>query len=185
MVQLTVTPHKDQDFEAFLKRPYVRETLNVGSDINVIKFMQKTHPHLAVQDPVRYNYGDIERILEKDVYQAINPLECVSADEKCLPLTVRLPIGWVLSEPLPSSSSFVSTFFQANVEQNCELAFQVKTWYDMELYGAYKQVGLRSAADARAQERLETTTFHHDQRYDIGMLWPMITSSSQITTFCQ
>ena len=33
VVQLTVTPHRDQDFEAFTVRPYVREILNVGSDI--------------------------------------------------------------------------------------------------------------------------------------------------------
>ena len=33
VVQLTVTTHKDQDFEAFTVRPYVRKTLNVGSDI--------------------------------------------------------------------------------------------------------------------------------------------------------
>ena len=41
----------------------------------------------------------------------------------------------------------------------------------MESYGAYKQVDTRSAADARAQELLETTTIHNGQRYDVGMLW--------------
>ena len=41
----------------------------------------------------------------------------------------------------------------------------------MESYGAYKQVDPRSAADARTQEILETTTFHNGQRYDVGMLW--------------
>ena len=30
VVQLTVTPHKDHDFEAFTVRPYVTETSNVG-----------------------------------------------------------------------------------------------------------------------------------------------------------
>ena len=40
----------------------------------------------------------------------------------------------------------------------------------MDLYGAYKQVDSRSAADARAQEIFETTTFHNGQRYDVGML---------------
>ena len=42
VVQLTVTPHKDKDFEAFTVRPYVRETLNVGSDIIDVKSMQET-----------------------------------------------------------------------------------------------------------------------------------------------
>ena len=75
VVQLTVTSHKDQDFEAFTGRPYVRETLNVGSDIIDVKSMQETYPHLAVLDPVRYSYGEIEMILGQDVYHAIRPLE--------------------------------------------------------------------------------------------------------------
>ena len=41
-VQLTVTPHKDQDFEAFTVRPYVRGKLNVGSNIIDVKSMQET-----------------------------------------------------------------------------------------------------------------------------------------------
>ena len=41
----------------------------------------------------------------------------------------------------------------------------------MESYGAFKQVDPRSAADARAQEILETTTLRNGQRYDVGMLW--------------
>ena len=52
VVQLTVTTHKDQDFEPFTVRPYVRETLNVGSDIIDVKSMQETYPHPAVLDPV-------------------------------------------------------------------------------------------------------------------------------------
>ena len=84
---------------------------------------------------------------------------------------MRLPIGWVLSGPLTSSSSLVSTCFKANVEQDYELGCQVKSWYDMESYGAYKQVDPRSAADARAHKILETKTFHNGQRYDVGMLW--------------
>ena len=103
-VQLIVTPHKDQDFEAFTVRPYVRETLNVGSDIIDVKSMQKIYPHLAALDPVRYSYGDIEMILRQDIRQdAIRLLEYFSADEKCSMIAVRLPITCVLSDPLPSS----------------------------------------------------------------------------------
>ena len=105
VVQLTVTPHMDQDFEAFTVRPYVRETLNVGSDIIDVKSMQETYPYLAVLDPVSYSYGEIEMILGQDVYHAIRPLEYFTADEKCSPFAVRLPVGWVLSGPLPSSSN--------------------------------------------------------------------------------
>ena len=171
MVQLTVKPHEDPDFEAFTVRPSVRETLNVGSDIIDVKSMQETYPHLAILDPVKYSYGNIETILGHNVYHAICPLEYFAADEKSSPFAVRLPKVWVLSGPLPSSSSLVSTCFKVNVEQDFELACQVNSWYDMESYSAYKQVDPRSAADARPQKILETITFHNGQRYGVGMLW--------------
>ena len=57
------------------------------------------------------------------------------------------------------------------MEQDCELASQVKSWYNMESYGALKQVDPRSAADARALDILENTTVHNGKRYDVGMLW--------------
>ena len=169
--RLTVTPHEDQDFETFTVRPYVRETLNVVFDIIDVKSLQQTYPHMAVLDQVKYSYGNIEMILGQDIYHAIRPLEFFSADTNCSPFAVRLPIGWVLSGPLPSSARLISTCFQANIEQDFELACQVKSWYDIESYGAYKQFDPRSAVAARAQEILETTTFHNWQRYDIGMLW--------------
>ena len=109
-------------------------------------------------------------ILGQDVYHAIRSLKYFAADEKCSPFAFRLPIGWVLSDPIPSSSNLVSTCFKANVEQDYELACQIKSWYDMVLYGVYKQVDPASAADACAQEIFETT-FHNGQRYDVGMLW--------------
>ena len=159
--QLSVTPHKDQDFEAFTVRPYVREKLNLGSDIINVKSTQETYPHLAVLDPVRYSYGDIEMILGQDVYHAIRPLEYYSSDRKCSPFAIRLPIGWVLNGPLPSSSCLVSTCFKANIEQDYELACQVK--YDMEVYPL-------SAVDDRALKILKTMTFNNGQKYDVGIL---------------
>ena len=117
VVQLTVTPHKDQDLEAFTVRPYVRETLNLESDIKSIdvKSMQETYPHLAFLDPVNYSYGNIEMILGQDVYHAIRPLEYFAADEKCSsPFVVRLPIGWVLSGPLPFKYKFSINVFQCH-----------------------------------------------------------------------
>ena len=107
----------------------------------------------------------------QDVYNAISPLEYFAADEKCSPFALRLPIGLVLSGPLPSSSVLVSACLKANMEQDFELASQVKSWYDMESYEALKQVELRSAADARVLDSLEKTTVHNGRRYDVGMLW--------------
>ena len=71
VLQLTVTPHKDHDFEAFAVSPIVRKTLDIVSDIIVLKCMQQTYPHLAVPDPVRYSFGDIEFILGQDSYHVI------------------------------------------------------------------------------------------------------------------
>ena len=61
VVQLTVTPHKHQDFEEFTVRPYVREILNAGSNfIDFLKSMQESYQHLTVLAPARYSSGDIE-----------------------------------------------------------------------------------------------------------------------------
>ena len=82
VVQPTVTSHNDQDSKAFTVHPYLREILNVGSNIIDVKSMQEAYPHLAVLDPVRYSYGDIEMRLGLDAYHVIRPLEYFSADEK-------------------------------------------------------------------------------------------------------
>ena len=108
-------------------------------------------------------------ILGQDVYHAIRPLEYFSADEKRSPVAVRLPIGWVLSGPLPSSYCLTSTCFNVNIEHDNELTSQVKSWYDIESFGASKQVHPRSAEDTRAHEILESTTIYNGQRYNVGM----------------
>ena len=171
LVELIVTPRDNQAFEPFKVGPYVKEDLNVGADVINIKALQETYPHLAVLDPVTYCYGNIEMILGQDVHHAIRPLEFFAADEKSSPFAVLLPIGWVLSGPLTSSSGLVSTCFKANMEQNFELTSQVKSWYDMESYGALKQVDPRSSSDAHAHEVLENSTMHNGKRYNVGKLW--------------
>ena len=113
VVQLTLTPHKDQDFEAFTVRPYVRETLNVGSEIIDVKSKQETYPHLAVLDPVKYSYGNIEKILGKDVYHAIRPLEYFAADENCSPFALRLPYWLGFKRPTSVKFKFRLNVFQS------------------------------------------------------------------------
>ena len=58
-----------------------------------------------------------------------------------------------------------------NIEHDNELARQVKSWYDIESFGASKQVDPRYAADSSAHEILESTTIHNGLRYDVGILW--------------
>ena len=110
-------------------------------------------------------------IFGQDVYHAVRPLEYFSADEKRSPVAVLLPTGCVLSGPLPSSSCLTSTCFKMNIEHDNELASQVKSWYDIESFGANKHVDSRSSADARSHEILESSTIHKGLRYDVGMLW--------------
>ena len=142
---------------------------NTDGFVNVIntKALQETYPHLAVLDPFTFCYRNIEMILGQDVNHTIRPLVYFAADEKCSHFAVRLPIVWVLSGPLPSSTSLIST----RSETNFELTSQVKSWYDMESYGALKQVDPQSAADARALDIFENITVHNGKRYDVEMLW--------------
>ena len=164
-------PREHQNFEPFIINPFVKESLNVGSDKINVQALQETYPHLAVLDPVTYSYKDIEMILGQAVYHAIRPLDYFAADEKRSPVAVRLPIGWVLKGPLPSSSCLTPTCFKVNIEHDNELASQVRSWYDIESFGANKQVDSRSAADARALEIPGNTTVHNGSRYNVGMLW--------------
>ena len=157
VVEWTLLPHKNQNFEAFTVRPYVSETLNIGSDI--IDIIEVHARRLPTSGSPRSSYGEVEMIIGQHIYHAIRPLEYFLADEKCSPFAVRLALGWVLSGPLPSSSSLVSTCIKANFAQNFELACQVKSWYEMESYGAYKQVDPRSEADARLQDKLKQQLF--------------------------
>ena len=113
-------------------------------------------------------------ILGQDVFHFIRPLEYFDSDCKNAPVAVRLPLGWVLSGPLPSTSGLFSTCFKAvtsNKDADSELGDQLRSWYEMESYGAFKQVDPRSAADARAEKILERTTYHDGSRYQVGMLW--------------
>ena len=70
-----------------------------------------------------------------------------------------MPIGWILSGPLPLPIGLRVTSFKCNVE-DVALADQVKKRYELESYGTFKQADPRSAADKRAQKNLDTTTFH-------------------------
>ena len=136
--ELTVTPRDQQAFEPTKVSPYVNEDLNVSAHAIKVKALQELYSHLAVLKPVRYCYGNIEMVLGQDVYHAIRPFEYFAADEKCFSFAVHLPTCWVLSGPLPASSSLVSTCFKAKMEHDFELAGQVKYWYYMELYSAIK-----------------------------------------------
>ena len=127
----------------FVVKLYVREDLKVGTDTIVVELMKSKYPHLQPNSLKKYSYADVEMILGEDVFHSIRPPEYFDSDRKNDPVAVRLPLGWVLSGPLPSSSGLYSTCFKAvasNKEVESELADQLRRWYDIESYGAYKQV---------------------------------------------
>ena len=109
-------------------------------------------------------------ILGQDVFHAIKPLEYFQGRNQNTPVAVRMPIGWVLSGPLPSPIGVRATIFKCNVE-DVALADQVKKWYELESYGTFKQADPRSSADKREQKVLDSTTIHDGSRYVVGMLW--------------
>ena len=174
IVELKLTPvHSGGACSTFEVKPYVRRTLHVGNDIINVDHLKKQYPHLEPIALSKYNYGDVEMILGQDVFHLIRPLEYFEADRKNAPIAVRLPLGWVLSGPLPSTSAFFSTCFKAvtKSETDSKLADQLRSWYDLESFGAKREVDSRSAADARASSILENTTYHDGCRYQVGMLW--------------
>ena len=138
-----------------------------------VELLKQKYPHLEPIALQKYSYADVEMILGQDVFHSIRPLEYFESDRKDTPIAVRLPLGWVLSGPLPSTSGLFSTCFKAVVENESDskLADQLRSWYEMESFGAKKQVDPRSAADARALNILENTTYHDGSRYHVGMLW--------------
>ena len=144
--------------------------MKVGNIIDVDK-LKTTYPHLESIPLSKYSYSDVEMILGQDVFHCIRPLEYFEADRPNTPIAVRSPLGWVLSDPQPTG--LFSTCFKdvASTENDSILAEQLRSWYDIESYGAYKQVDFRSAADARAMKILEETTFNDGCRYQVGMLW--------------
>ena len=175
MVELKLTPvHSGGSCSPFTVKPFVREDLSVETDITDVDMLKTMYPHLEPIALKKYSYTDVEMILGQDVFHSIRPLEYFDSDRKNTPVAVRLPLGWVLSGPLPSTSGFYSTCFKAvtcDIKFETALADQLRNWYDIESQGTYKQVDSRSAADARASKILAETTYHDSSRYQVGMLW--------------
>ena len=137
-MDLTVTSKFNPE-KSFSVCAYVKDDINIGSDIiNVSKLIEK-YPHLEAVNPAEYRYADEETTLGQDAYEYIRPLEyCQDKSQKSL-LVVRVPRGWVLSGTLFPSSSLIFTCLKCNIEV-VSLVEQAKSWCELELYGAYKQV---------------------------------------------
>ena len=173
-VELKLTPvHSGGSCSSFPVKPFVRNGLKIGNDFIDVDNLKAKYPPLEPISLSKYSYADVEMSLGQDVFHAIRPLEYFESDRRNTPIAVRLPLGWLLSRPLPSITGLLSTCFKAvtSSENVSILADQLRSSYDMESFGAYKQVDSRSAADAQAMKFLEETTFNDGCRYQVGMLW--------------
>ena len=112
-------------------------------------------------------------ILGQEEVHIFRTLECFETDRKSTPIAVRLPLGWISSGPLSSTSGFFSTCSKAVTQNESDftLAGQIRSWYGTESFGAYKQVDPCSASDGRAEKMSEDTTYHDGCRYLVGILW--------------
>ena len=114
IVEIKLTPvHSVNSCPPFIVKPCVRKNLNVGTDVIDVDALKIRYPHLDPIPLAEYRYEDVGMILGQDVFHRIRPLEYLDTDRKDTPTAVRLPLGWVLSGPLPVTSGFVSTCFKA------------------------------------------------------------------------
>ena len=148
-VEVNVFAKFDHHEYSFRVTPFVKDSLSVGSETIDVTILQDRFPHLHPIKPIVYNHSDVEMILGQDVFHAIKPLEYFQGRNQNTPVAVRMPIGWVLSGPLPSPIGVRATTFKCNVE-DVALADQVKKWYELESYGTFKQADPRSSADKHA-----------------------------------
>ena len=160
---------KENDF-ALEIAPFVKNDINVGTDTIDVNQLQREYPHLAPLSLQNYTYSDVHVILGQDAFAAIRPIEYFDCEQPNTPVAVRLPIGWVLSGPMKSSTCLLSLCFKVN-NSDFDLSEQIRSWYEMDSFAAYKQVDLRSQSDQRALEMLKSSTFFDGERYSVGMLW--------------
>ena len=111
------------------------------------------YPYLEPIPLKMYSYAEVKLILRQDIFHSIHPLEYFESDRQNTSIYVRLPLGWVLSGSLPSTSGLSLTCFKAVTQRKTDskLADKIWSWFDIQSYGAYGRVNPRSAADPRSE----------------------------------
>ena len=149
---------------------YVKYNIRIDSELINIADLQNKSQQLAPIKSTQYTYEDVEVIIGQDYYHAVRPMEFILRDDNNSPCSVRLPIVWVISGPLPPSVVSISWCFMCVVEDSF-LTGQIKSWYELGFYGAFKQVDDRSTADKHALSILNSEIVHNGERYIVPMLW--------------
>ena len=159
-VKFTVSSEPNNSDFVFSLCAYVKDNIQIGSELINFTDLQNKYPQLAPIKPTQYTYEDIEVIIGQDYYHAVRPIEFILGDDQNSPCSVRLPICWVISGPLPPSDNSAFSCFKCVVEDS-SLTDQMKSWYELESYGALKQDDARSAADKHALSILISETVHN------------------------
>ena len=130
--QMKVSSNFDGFEYIFELTAFVKDELKFGTDTVNILALQSKYPYLAPINPIVYSYADVDLIFGQDSFHAIRHEECFKseADPNTSPVAVRLPIGWVLSGLMPTSTGFLSSCFKCNTDDT-ELACQIKRWYEI------------------------------------------------------
>ena len=172
IVEIKLTPvHSVNSCPPFIVKPCVRKNLNVGTDVIDVDALKIRYPHLDPIPLAEYRYEDVGMILGQDVFHRIRPLEYLDTDRKDTPTAVRLPLGWVLSGPLPVTSGFVSTCFKAvsRGEEDIKLVDRHRSCDGTEPSSARKQFEPRTVERFRAANTPEQT-YHVSCQRHVGTL---------------
>ena len=146
-VKFTVSSEPIISDFVFSECAFVRDNFPIGSELINIADLQDKNPQLAPIKHTQYTCEDVEIIIGQNYYHAVRPIEFILGDDKNSPCSVRLPIGWVISGPLPPSVHSTSSCLKCLVEDS-SLTGQIKSWYELESYGAFKQVELHMFGDS-------------------------------------
>ena len=153
-LKLTLVHSGDTECLTFNVKPYVRKHRIVVNDFIDVDRLKQQYPRLEPIPLKEYSYANVEIILGQDMFRVILPLEYFETDRKSTPIAVRLPLGGVSVGPLHSTSELFSTCFKADthIKSDFNLADEIRSCYDMELFGADKQVDPCPAFDARGKK---------------------------------
>ena len=136
--------------------------------INCINTDKLIHAMVVEKTPISKKYQDFDSFIS---YQFEEKCKRRFRLTKRSPFAVVLPVAWVLNGPLSLSSYSISTSFKANIEHGNELATQLKSFSDIELFWANNQIDQRPAADSRAHKNFQKMTVHNGLRNNVRKLW--------------
>ena len=119
----------DEGQEVFTVNAFTKSSIIVGRNFIDVAALKSKYPYMDPVPGTQIDHSSVSMILGQDAYEAIRPIEYfVSSTDKSSPVSVRLPIGWVLSGPLPSTSNLLASCFEASSEEDSTLAREIKLW---------------------------------------------------------